>query len=119
MSEINPHKINKLKKKFKTFLDSKKTLTNNFTHISMGGLYNGSKFSITDKKDIKSLNSLISDSIKYNLTYSIAEKQQEYGPIKIDVDLESETKSNNESKIYDNDFIISILDSYKQSINNQ
>lgn len=116
MSEINPHKINKLKNKFKTFLDSKKTLTSNFTHISMGGLYSGSKFSITEKKDIKSLNSLLSDSIKYDLTYSIAEKQQEYGPIKIDIDLESETKSNNETKIYDNEFIINILDSYRKSI---
>ena len=98
MSEINPHKITKLKKKIDKFLNSKKTVTGDFTHISMGGLTKAGKFIINDKKDVKKLYSLLADALDYNLNYSIAEKQKDYGPVKIDIDLESTTKGNNDNK---------------------
>jgi P4 family phage/plasmid primase-like protien len=116
MSEINPHKITKLKNKINKFLESKRTVTGDFTHISMGGLSKAGKFIINDKKDVKKLNSLLTDAINYNLPYSIAEKQKEYGPVKIDIDLESTSKGNNDTKLYNDNTILEVINKYRQSI---
>ena len=93
--------IKRVKKRIKSLLDRCRTVDKKYTHVSMGGeLYPG-KFNL-NKEDKKILYELSGQAVDNNIVFSIAEKLKDYGPIKVDVDLElSKDKHNSENRLYD------------------
>ena len=85
---INPNSIKKFKRKFEKFMEAHRTETNEYTHLSMGGHYSHGRFDITTKKDLNKLIKLLAEALSFKLHYSILEKPKEYGPMKVDIDLQ-------------------------------
>ena len=79
------------------------------THISMGDNFKG-KFTL-DAKQNKKFNKLYAKAINDGHTFSIGEKPKEYGPILVDIDLES---NNNTNRLYNNNMILEIIDTYRE-----
>ena len=89
----------------------------NFTHISMGETFKG-KFMI-DKKQIKDFNKLYAEAIEYGVVFSIAEKQKDYGPLIIDIDVEIPSENYTDGKrLYNLDMVFAIINAYRKIINN-
>lgn len=105
-----------VKKSIQDLLNQVKTADNTFTHVSLGGHVFHGKFNITSKENIKLLHKLISQGMKYDINLPIAEKPQEYGPIKIDIDLKIPEENYTGGRLYDNDMINDISSSYKETI---
>lgn len=110
-------KIQKLKSKMNELLNNYRTAKGQteFTHVSLGGAALPGKYNI-DKKGQNSLIKLLNKAIKYKLTYSIAEIPQEFGPIKVDVDLNFPADDFEEGRLYDSDTIINVLTIYRDVI---
>ena len=68
---INPNLIKKFKKKFAKFMESHRTDTADFTHLSMGGLYSHGRFNISDKKDLNKLVKYLAEALELNMNFSI------------------------------------------------
>lgn len=117
-NDINPNKLLKLKTTLEKLLDKNRVTdgnNNSITHISMNPSFPG-KFSF-DKVSRKKLNRLLKDTNKLGINYSIGEKPQTYGPVKVDIDLELPKDINTKSKLYDNMLIFQIIDLYRKGIN--
>lgn len=83
------------------------------THISMGDNFKG-KFTL-DAKQNKKFNKLYANAINDGFTFSIGEKPKEYGPILIDVDLESNIEC--DDRLYNNKMIFEVIDTYREMAN--
>lgn len=118
---INPNAVNKFKKKVAKFLESKRTETGDYTHLSMGGIYPNGRFNITEKKDIGKMCKLVSEAKDLNLKYSILEKPKAYGPVKVDIDLEypidTENITKNSNRLYNKKMVAETIKLYKDAIN--
>ena len=110
-------KIQKLKSKMNELLNNYRTAKGQteFTHVSLGGAALPGKYNI-DKKGQNSLIKLLNKAIKYKLTYSIAEIPQDFGPIKVDVDLNFPADDFEEGRLYDSDTITNVLTIYRDVI---
>jgi P4 family phage/plasmid primase-like protien len=120
----DPCKVKKIKNKVEEILINNKTKAGetDYTHISMGGLCIAGKFTISDSKVRSKLMKYISELTDLGIHLSIAERPKDYGPIKIDVDLNYPLDSfdNNPSfankRLYNKDMVMRVLSYYKNSI---
>ena len=123
MSITNPNLMKKFKKKFSKFMESHRTETNDYTHLSMGGLYSHGRFNISEKKDLNKLIKLLDEALTLKLHYSILEKPKDYGPVKVDVDLQypidtinsDEAKDEND-RLYNEEMILETVKLYRNAI---
>ena len=80
------------------------------------------KFTISDSKVRAKLMKYVSELHNLGVNLSIAERPKDYGPIKIDVDLNypEESFENNpvfsNKRLYNNEMVIRVLDFYKEAI---
>jgi P4 family phage/plasmid primase-like protien len=116
-TKLNPNKVLKVRTKLEKLLDRNRVIdgnNNSITHISMNPCFPG-KYSF-DKSSRKKLNKLVKETNKLDINFSIGEKPQQYGPIKVDIDLEM-PKDNQTGKLYDNDLVLQLIDMYRNAIN--
>merc|ERR1711991_196350 len=114
---INPNKQRKYQEKLENLLDKNRCERDNssITHVTLPPSYPG-RYSF-DKHNRKKINKLLVDANKYNVNLSIAEKPKKYGPIKADIDLELPKEDfTNGSRLYDEDFIMTTIELYRQGI---
>lgn len=81
------------------------------THISMANDFKG-KFHLNSKQN-KEFTKLYSKAIANGDIFSIGEKPKEYGPLLIDVDLES----NKSGRLYNDKMIFEVIDAYREVAN--
>ena len=120
----NQKKIKKIKSKVEEILNNNKTKQGetDYTHVSLGGQCFPGKFTISDKKIKSKLMKYIVELHNFGINLSIAERPKDYGPIKVDVDLnypeeEFENNQNFENKrLYNNEMIMKVLQYYKEAI---
>ena len=106
-------KQKQIKRQLQDFLNQVKTADTLYTHVSLGGHIFHGKFNIQTKEQLKVLYKLLAQGMKYDLNFPIAEKPQEYGPIKVDIDLKIPEENHNNKRLYTNNMIIQIINSYK------
>jgi P4 family phage/plasmid primase-like protien len=116
--KINPKKVDRYNDAIKELLNKNRVEKGaDYTHISMGEYFKGKFF--LNKKQIKEFNELYAEAINYGCAYSIAEKQKEYGPLIIDIDIEIPSENyTNDTRLYNNEMIFNIIDTYREVINN-
>ena len=110
----NIDKIRNLKNQMNELLNKYRTEAE-FTHVCLGGATVTGKFNF-DRTGEKSLYKLLSKALKYNLCFSIGEIPKEYGPIKVDVDLNFPVDEFNEGRLYDDNTIKTISEIYRNVI---
>jgi len=118
MENINKvNKIIKLKSKMNTLLNKYRTSKNqtDYSHVSLGGLALPGKFNF-DKEGQSELYKLLSKGIKYDCIFSIAEITKDYGPIKVDIDLNLPEEDIKTSRLYNDDMIFTIINKYREII---
>lgn len=106
-------KQNVIKRGIQELLNQVKTSDNTYTHVSLGGHVFHGKFNINSNENTKLLYKLISQGLKYNINLPIAEKPQEYGPIKVDIDLKIPEENYNNKRLYSSEMINDIINSYR------
>lgn len=115
LNKLNPKKIRKYQESIESYLNKLRVGPGQnikYTHVSMGEQFTG-KFML-DKKQIKEFNKLYSEAIEYGVTFNIAEKPKDYGPLIIDIDLELPIEDYKEdSRLYNNEMIFEIINSYR------
>lgn len=110
----NPNKVSKLKKKLVKILNNNKCIGTKFTHTLMTPPFG--KFNIEDSKELKKINKLLGEAIDENIYLGgLMEKQQDYGPILVDVDLEL-PKEEAPTRLYNDKMINGVIESYRKSI---
>jgi len=118
INKANPKKIKKYQSNVEAYLNKFRVGSGQsikYTHVSMGEHYTG-KFML-DKKEIKEFNKIYSEAIQNGVVFSIAEKQKEngYGPLLIDIDLEKPIEDYDEdTRLYNDDMILEIIDAYRE-----
>lgn len=113
---LNPHKIDKYNISIQNFLNKCRVgagSTIKASHISMGSFQG--KFNMDEEKYTEFMK-LYSEAVSYGLSYSIAEKPKDYGPILIDIDLEKLKEDNNDERLYNDDMILQIIKLYREGI---
>ena len=118
-------KVKKTKHKIEEILNNSKTKKGetDFTHVSLGGHCFPGKFTIADSKTRSKLIKYICDLNKMGINLSIAERPKDYGPVKIDVDLNYPEESFESSglfpnkRLYNQDMVFKVLEFYKEAIN--
>jgi P4 family phage/plasmid primase-like protien len=115
---INPNKVKKCRSNLEKLLDKHRldsTTGSSVTHVTLDPAFPG-KYSF-DKTARKKLNKLVKEGNSYNINMSIAEKPKNYGPIKVDIDLEIPKDDYKEGdRLYDSDFIMKSIELYRESI---
>ncbi len=124
MNKINSDLDNqnkRIKKKLKTLLErcrvSKESIDTEFTHVIPPGADVWGKFNIKNE-DNKLLIKLLGQAYKNKLVFSIAEKLPEYGPIKIDADMEIPKDKHNGERLYSEELILETVNLYREAIKN-
>lgn len=115
-------KIVKIKKKIEEILNSNKTKPGetDYTHVSLGGHCFPGKFSISNKDTRNKLCKYLSLAYDNGLYLSIAERPKDYGPLKVDIDLnypedEMSEKFTN-GRLYNKKFVTKIISLYRNAI---
>uniref|UniRef100_A0A6C0D908 SF3 helicase domain-containing protein n=1 Tax=viral metagenome TaxID=1070528 RepID=A0A6C0D908_9ZZZZ len=115
LNKLNPNKIRKYQSSVENFLDKYRVGPGSnikYTHVAMGEHFTG-KFML-DKKALKELYKLYSEAVDYGLTFSIAEKPKDYGPLLVDIDLEVPKDTYNDGRLYNEDMIFEIINTYRE-----
>ena len=120
----DPRKAKKIKNKVEEILNNNKTKQGetDYTHVSLGGQCFPGKFTISDSKVRAKLMKYVSELHNIGVNLSIAERPKDYGPIKIDVDLnypEEDFKNNihfSNKRLYNKDMVMKVIDFYKEGI---
>lgn len=107
--------VKKIISKIEALLNKHKTKTE-WTHISMGGTVFRGKFDFSDKKDRKELNKLISKLADSDVNLAIAEKPKDYGPVKIDIDLNYPVEMCEKERLYDEELVHEVIGIYRDII---
>ena len=120
----NLRTIKKIKNKVEEILNNNKTKQGetDYSHVSLGGQCFPGKFTISDKKIKSKLMKYIVELHELGINLSIAERPKDYGPIKVDVDLnypeegfEDNTNFLNK-RLYNNEMVMKVLEYYKEAI---
>ena len=113
----NAGKLKKLKLKMEQLLNKNRTSKNQqeYSHVSLGGLTIKGKFNF-DKEGTKELYKILAKAVDYNMIFSIAEMPQDYGPVKVDIDLNLPEEDIENDRLYDEDMILKVMDSYRTAI---
>lgn len=122
MSDLK--KVKKIKSKVEEILNNNKTKQGetDYTHVSLGGQCFPGKFTISDSKVRSKLMKYISELHDLGINLSIAERPKDYGPIKIDVDLNYPEDNFNDNdlfpnkRLYNKDMVTKVLQFYKEAI---
>ena len=117
--KLDIKKLNKMKDKVWDFLDKHRHSDENKegpTHLSYG-LFNGKFF--LDKVQRKEFMSLYHKAVNCGVEdLSILERQKEYAPLIVDIDLEIPIENYEEgTRLYSNQLILNIIQKYVDSIN--
>ena len=112
-------KINKAKQDLYDFMKEHKVVSKNMetNYVSFANDFKG-KFFIPRGKLYRKFIKLYRKAIDVGVTcLTIAEKPKEYGPIKVDIDLEVNTEDYNDDKrLYDKKLVYEIIDYYRLAI---
>jgi hypothetical protein len=87
--KLNPKKVKKYQNSIESYLDKLRVGQGSnikHSHVSMGENFKG-KFML-DKKQSKEFIKLYAEAIEYGVTFNVAEKPKDFGPLIIDIDLE-------------------------------
>ena len=116
MSHNNTQK--KIIKSIEKLLNGNKTQRGqtDYTHVSLGGVTFPGKFTFTDKNIKKKLNKLLSKALDNDLHFSIAERCKDYGPVKVDIDMNYPMDDWNESKLYNQELVLQVIEIYRDAI---
>jgi P4 family phage/plasmid primase-like protien len=116
--KLNPNKIKKLKDKVEKFLKDRKVDGNvKYTHISMGDYFKGKYF--IEKDDNREFLELYGEAVQYGVYFHIAEKQKDYAPIIIDIDLKKNFEDYEDgTRLYDESLILNVVTTFRQVIDN-
>jgi len=112
---LNPNKVHKYQKLIEDYLNNTRVGnggTIKYTHISMGKDFYG-KFML-DKNQIKEFTKLYAEAVNYGVIFHIAEKQRDYGPLLIDLDLEIPIDDYDGKRLYDDDMIYEVINTYRE-----
>jgi P4 family phage/plasmid primase-like protien len=116
--KLNPNKIKKLKDKVENFLKERKVGSNGnikYTHISMGDYFKGKYF--IEKDNMKEFLEIYGEAVQYGIHFHIAEKQKDYAPIIIDIDLKQVTeKYVDGERLYDESMVLNVINTFRQII---
>lgn len=108
--------IKKNSRKIGTILEESRTSEKEFTHVSLGGKYKyKGKFNISDA-NLKKLNSYLAFALDNSIHYSLAEKPKEYGPIKVDIDLQISKEHYKNERLYSDQLIKESIKEYRKAI---
>ena len=86
-----------------------------YNYISMDLDFKG-KFYINNN-DLEEFYKIYAESVK-NKKLSIGERPQDYGPILIDIDLKINTEKYDGNRLYNNEMILLIIDTYREALKN-
>ena len=112
---LNPNKVRKYQNSIEDYLNKNRVGSGGaikYTHISMGEHFCG-KFML-DKDQIKEFTELYAEAIQYGVVFNIAEKQKDYGPLLIDLDLEIPLEDYNNKRLYNDDMIYEVINTYRE-----
>jgi len=84
-----------------------------YNFVSMGDDFQG-KF-LLDKNQIKEFTKIYAEAVEKGSVFNIAEKPKEYGPLLIDLDLEILKTNHNGERLYDNNLIYKVIDTYREA----
>lgn len=115
---LNPKIADKYNEAIKAFLYKNKVDQGaEYTHIAMGEYFKGKFF--LNKKQIKEFNKMYAEAVNYGCVFSIAEKQKDYGPLIIDIDIEKPLEDyKNDTRLYNLEMIFNIINTYRKVIIN-
>jgi P4 family phage/plasmid primase-like protien len=117
--KLNSNKVRRHQTTVESYLDQFRVGTGTnikYTHVAMGEHFKG-KFML-DRKQIKEFMSLYCEAVSYGVTFNIAEKPKEYGPLIIDIDLEIPNDDYVEGeRLYNNKMLFEIINAYRDVIN--
>jgi P4 family phage/plasmid primase-like protien len=119
---VDQKKLNKIKKRIEEILNTNKTKQGqtDYTHISMGGIVFPGKFTITDKKIRSELAKYLATLYDNNVHLSIAERCKDYGPVKVDIDLNYPEEDFKEvfknGRLYEKDLVMKVMSLYRNAI---
>ena len=112
MEKYDHIKSNKYQKSIEDYLNKFRVGTGSqYTHVAMGENVFG-KFML-DKHQIKEFTKLYSEAVECGVVFSIAEKPKEYGSLLIDLDLEIPLENHNGNRLYNDDMIYEIINTYR------
>ena len=113
----NLTKIKKIKSKMDDLLNKYRTAPgqNEFTHVSLGGIALPGKFNF-DRNGYSALCKLLNKANTYGLVFSVAESPKDYGPVKVDIDLNFPEEDFNEGRLYNENTITNITNIYREVI---
>ena len=112
MENYNQIKVNKYQTIVQDYLNNFRVAAGSeYTHVAMGENYFG-KFML-DKHQIKEFTKLYAEAVEYGVVFSIAEKPKEYGPLLIDLDLEIPLDNHNGERLYNDDLICEVINTFK------
>jgi|SaaInlStandDraft_7_1057024.scaffolds.fasta_scaffold04376_1 P4 family phage/plasmid primase-like protien len=108
----------KIIKTIEKLLNESKTIRGqtDYTHVSLGGVTFPGKFTFSNKDQRKKLNKLLSKALNNNLHFSIAERCKDYGPVKVDIDMNYPIDDWDKPKLYENDIILEVIKIYRNII---
>lgn len=113
--QMSQQKNQNFNNKIETFLKSFRVSTDDpYNLISMGDQYKG-KFNL-DNKTYKQFIKLYGEAAKNGLILSLAEKQNEYGPLIIDIDLLKDKSTDDNQRLYNNEMILLMINTFKSVI---
>jgi len=114
--KLNANKIKKYQTSIESYLNNRRVGAGSnikYSHVSMAENFAG-KFMI-EKEDYKEFMELYADAINYGVTFGIAEKPRDYGPLLIDIDLEIPIENYVEGeRLYNDEMIFEIINTYRE-----
>jgi P4 family phage/plasmid primase-like protien len=92
----------------------------NYTHVSLGGISYRGSYNFNDKTKRKELNKLLAKAADNGVHFSIAERCKDYGPLKVDIDLEIPIEDSeelmNDKHIYNEELVHNVIRHYHNAI---
>ena len=111
---LNPNKVRKYQKNIEEYLNKVRVGSGSnikYTHVAMGENFCG-KFML-NKHQNKEFTKLYAEAINYGIVFSIGEKPTDFGPLLIDIDLEIPLENHNGERLYNDDMIYEIINTYR------
>jgi|APSaa5957512535_1039671.scaffolds.fasta_scaffold15849_2 P4 family phage/plasmid primase-like protien len=114
----NKDSVKKIKLKLEELLNEHRTAKGqtDYTHLSLGGICFPGKFTFNDSKSKSKLAKYLGKAMNSGLIYSIAEKPKEYGPLKVDIDMNYPIDQHDNKRLYNDDMIIQLISLYRDTI---
>jgi P4 family phage/plasmid primase-like protien len=116
LNKHNPKKLRRYKTSVESYLEKYRVGSGpniKYNLVGMGEGFTG-KFML-DKNSMKEFYKLYGEAYNYGLTFSLAEKPKDYGPHKIDIDLEKPLEDWKEGeRLYDEEMIKELINVHRE-----